>query len=96
MLTVRWRHRGEVWVRNLASTPLPAAVLPPFSGEAQAAAVVAAAHSLLTLQLAEPFALTLLNMGEQSTGLQFGVWGLTLPLNRLNCNYAGSNECGLL
>ena len=66
-LTVRWRHRGEVWVRNIASAPLPAAVCPPFSGEAQAAAVVAAAYTLLARQLAELFDLTLLNLGEQLT-----------------------------
>ena len=61
---MRWRHRGEGWSRTSASTPLPAAVCPPFSGEPQAAALVAAAHSLLARNVTEPFVLTLLNLGE--------------------------------
>ena len=66
-LSVRWRHRGEGWSRTSASTPLPAAVCPPFSGESQAAALVAAALALLARHVAEPFVLTLLNMGEATT-----------------------------
>ena len=63
-LTVKWRHRGEGWGRASASTPYHAALCPPFSAASQASAVVAAALAMLARNLAEPFVLTLLNIGE--------------------------------
>ena len=63
-LTLKWRHRNDGYGRTSASCPLPTTARPPFAGDAQSSALVAAALALLARNVAEPFYLTLLNIGE--------------------------------
>jgi hypothetical protein len=63
-LTLKWRHAGAGWQRASASAPMPPAVASSGGGEAERAdALVAAAMALLRRHLAEPFDLSLINLG---------------------------------
>ena len=65
-LTLKWRQRNEGYGRTSASCPVPTTARPPFAGDAQASAFVAAALALLARNIAEPFYLTLLNIGASN------------------------------
>ncbi len=72
-LTLKWRHRNDGYGRTSASCPLPTSARPPFAGDAQSSSLVAAALALLARNVAEPFYLTLLNIGAL---VEQPVWNL--------------------
>ena len=63
-LTLKWRHRGSGWGRSSSSCPMPNPLLnPQLDDPSQVSLLGTTLMTLLKKNIAEPFQLTLLNIG---------------------------------
>ena len=63
-LTLKWRHRGSGWGRSSSSCPMPNPLLnPQLDDPSQVSLLGTTLMNLLKKNVAEPFQLTLLNIG---------------------------------
>lgn len=83
-LTLKWRHRGSGWGRSSSSCPMPNPLLnPQLNNPSQVSLLGTTLMNLLKKNIAEPFQLTLLNIGVTNLmGVKGGAAGgvALLPL----------------